>query len=105
MAGFFIVAVIISEFMSNSGTVPLLAPIAISIAAKLGLNPTALLVAITFGSSAAFAMPIGYQTSLMIYGPGGYRFKDFIRMGIVLDLVVAVLALWLIPKFWPLTSP
>jgi di/tricarboxylate transporter len=105
MAGFFIVAVIISEFMSNSGTVPLLAPIAISIAAKLGLNPTALIVAITFGSSAAFAMPIGYQTSLMIYGPGGYRFKDFIRMGIVLDLLVAMLALWLIPKFWPLTMP
>jgi di/tricarboxylate transporter len=103
MAGFFIVAVIISEFMSNSGTVPVLAPIAISIAAKLGLNPTALIVAITFGSSAAFAMPIGYQTSLMIYGPGGYRFKDFIRMGIALDLLVAMLALWLIPKFWPLT--
>jgi di/tricarboxylate transporter len=105
MAGFFIVAVIVSEFMSNSGTVPLLAPIAISVAAKLGLNPTALLVAITFGSSAAFAMPIGYQTSLMIYGPGGYRFKDFIRMGIVLDVLVALLALWLIPKFWPLTAP
>jgi di/tricarboxylate transporter len=103
MAGFFIVAVIISEFMSNSGTVPLLAPIAISIAAKLGLNPTAMIVAITFGSSAAFAMPIGYQTSLMIYGPGGYRFKDFIRMGIALDLLVATLAIWLIPKFWPLT--
>jgi di/tricarboxylate transporter len=103
MAGFFVVAVVVSEFMSNSGTVPLLAPIAISIAAKLGLNPMALIVAITFGSSAAFAMPIGYQTSLMIYGPGGYRFKDFIRMGIVLDALVAMLALWLIPKFWPLT--
>ncbi len=105
MAGFFIVAVIISEFMSNSGTVPLLAPIAISIAAKLDLNPAALIVAITFGSSAAFAMPIGYQTSLMIYGPGGYRFKDFIRMGVVLDILVAALALWLIPKFWLLTTP
>jgi di/tricarboxylate transporter len=58
----------------------------------------------TFGSSAAFAMPIGYQTSLMIYGPGDYRFKDFIRMGIVLDVLVAMLALWLIPKFWPLTA-
>ncbi len=105
MAGFFLVAVVISEFLSNSGTVPLLAPIAISVAAKLGLNPIALIVAITFGSSAAFAMPIGYQTSLMIYGPGGYRFKDFIRMGIVLDLLVAILALWLIPIFWPLTAP
>jgi di/tricarboxylate transporter len=105
MAGFFITAVIISEFMSNSGTVPLLAPIAISIAAKLNLNPTALIVAITFGSSAAFAMPIGYQTSLMIYGPGGYRIKDFVRMGIVLDLLLALLALWLIPRFWPIVAP
>ncbi len=103
LAGFFLAAVIISEFMSNSGTVPLLAPIAITIATKLNLNPTALIAAITFGSTAAFAMPIGYQTSLMIYGPGGYRFKDFVRMGLVLDLLLAILALWLIPKFWPLT--
>jgi di/tricarboxylate transporter len=68
----------------------------------MGVNPKALLVAVTFGSSAAFAMPIGYQTSLMIYGPGGYRFKDFIRMGLPLDVLLAVLALWLIPMYWPL---
>jgi di/tricarboxylate transporter len=102
LACFFLVAVIVSEFMSNSGTVPLLAPLALSVAAEMGVNPKALLVAVTFGSSAAFAMPIGYQTSLMIYGPGGYRFKDFIRMGIPLDLLLAVLALWLIPMYWPL---
>lgn len=100
--GFFIVSVIISELMSNSGTVALLGPMALSVAAQMGINPMALLVAVTFGSSAAFAMPIGYQTSLMIYGPGGYSFKDFIRMGIALDLILAALALWLIPHFWPL---
>lgn len=99
---FFLVAVIVSEFMSNSGTVPLLAPLALSVAAEMGVNPKALLVAVTFGSSAAFAMPIGYQTSLMIYGPGGYRFKDFIRMGIPLDVLLAILALCLIPIYWPL---
>ena len=99
---FFLVAVIVSEFMSNSGTVPLLAPLALSVAAEMGVNPKALLIAITLGSSAAFAMPIGYQTSLMIYGPGGYRFKDFIRMGIPLDVLLAILALWLIPIYWPL---
>jgi di/tricarboxylate transporter len=99
---FFLVAVIVSEFMSNSGTVPLLAPLALSVAGEMGVNPKALLVAVTFGSSAAFAMPIGYQTSLMIYGPGGYRFKDFIRMGLPLDVLLAVLALWLIPMYWPL---
>jgi di/tricarboxylate transporter len=105
LAGFFLVSVIISELMSNSGTVALLGPVALSTAAQLGVNPMALLVAVTFGSSAAFAMPIGYQTSLMIYGPGGYRFKDFVRMGIALDLILAVLALWLIPRFWPLVAP
>ena len=102
LAGFFVLAVVVSELMSNSGTVALLGPITISVAAKMGINPMSLLAAITFGASAAFAMPIGYQTSLMIYGPGGYRFKDFILMGIPLDLILAVLALLLIPYFWPL---
>jgi di/tricarboxylate transporter len=102
MAAFFLLAVVISELMSNSGTVALLGPVTISVAAKMGINPMSLLAAITFGSSAAFAMPIGYQTSLMIYGPGGYRFKDFILMGIPLDLILALLALLLIPYFWPL---
>ena len=101
MAGFFLLAVVISELMSNSGTVALLGPITISVAAEMGINPMSLLAAITFGSSAAFAMPIGYQTSLMIYGPGGYRFRDFILMGIPLDVILAILALLLIPYFWP----
>ena len=102
LAGFFLLAVVVSELMSNSGTVALLGPITISAASEMGINPMSLLAAITFGSSAAFAMPIGYQTSLMIYGPGGYRFKDFIMMGIPLDLILALLALLLIPYFWPL---
>ena len=102
MAGFFFLAVIVSELMSNSGTVALLGPITISVAAKMGINPMSLLAAVTFGASAAFAMPIGYQTSLMIYGPGRYRFKDFILMGIPLALILAALALILIPYFWPL---
>ncbi len=102
LIGFFVVAVIISELMSNSGTVALLGPLALSAAQQMDINPMSLLVAVTFGASAAFAMPIGYQTSLMIYGPGGYRFRDFVTMGIVLDLLLAVLSLWLIPIFWPL---
>lgn len=104
MAGFFLLAVVISELMSNSGTVALLAPVTMSVAVKMGINPMSLLAAITFGASASFAMPIGYQTSLMIYGPGSYRFRDFIRMGIPLDIILAVLALFLIPYFWPLSG-
>jgi di/tricarboxylate transporter len=105
LAVFFLVSVLVSELMSNSGTVLLLGPVALSSAEAMGLNPTALIAAITFGASAAFAMPIGYQTSLMIYGPGGYRFRDYVRMGIPLDLILMGLALWLIPTFWPLRAP
>jgi di/tricarboxylate transporter len=90
--------------LSNTGTVALLGPIAISSAAQLGINPMALLAAVTFGSSAAFAMPIGYQTSLMVYSAGGYSFKDFIRMGVPLDIFLAIIALLLIPYFWPLVA-
>lgn len=104
MAGFFLLAVIISELMSNSGTVALLGPITMSVAAKMGINPMSLLAAVTLGSSASFAMPMGYQTSLMIYGPGRYRFRDFILMGIPLDLILAFIALLLIPYFWPLAA-
>lgn len=100
IAVFLFAAIIISEFMSNSGTIPLLAPIALAVAYKTGINPMALIAAITFGSTAAFAMPIGYQTSLMIYGVGGYSVKDFVKMGVVLDILLAMLALLLIPYFW-----
>jgi di/tricarboxylate transporter len=99
---FFLAAVVISELMSNGGTVVILAPIALSTAVAMNINPMTVLVAITFGASAAFAMPIGYQTSLMVYGPGGYRARDFIRMGLVLDLLLAIIALVLIPYYWPL---
>jgi di/tricarboxylate transporter len=105
LVGFFLISVAVSEMMSNSGTVALLGPLAISTAAHAGINPMALLAAVTFGASAAFAMPVGYQTSLMIYGPGGYRFMDFVRMGVVLDLLVAGTALYLIPRYWPLVAP
>jgi di/tricarboxylate transporter len=102
LAGFFLAAAVVSELMSNSGTVLLLGPVALTTAEQVGLNPTALLAAIVFGASAAFAMPIGYQTSLMILGPGGYRVRDFVRMGVPLDLILAGLAVWLIPRHWPL---
>jgi di/tricarboxylate transporter len=104
MAGFFLVAALTSEFLSNSGTVLLLGPIALSSADQMGINPMALMAAVTFGASSAFAMPIGYQTSLMIYGPGGYRFRDFVRMGLVLDALLTLIALWRIPHHWPLAG-
>lgn len=103
LGGFFLTAVLLSEFMSNSAAAALLCPIALTVADRLGIAPMTLLTTVTFGCSAAFAMPIGYQTSLMIYGPGGYRFRDFVRVGLILDVVVAVVALWLIPQYWPIS--
>ena len=102
LACFFLAAMLLSELMSNSGTVLLLAPIAVTSAQQAGVNPLALLAAVTFGASAAFVMPIGYQTSLMIYGPGGYRFTDFIRVGMPLHLILWIVATTLIPMIWPL---
>ena len=105
LGGFFLVSMIVSECMSNSGTVLLLGPVAMTTAEHAGLNPMGLLAAIVFGASAAFAMPIGYQTSLMILGPGGYRVRDFVRIGIALDLILAAVAVYLIPRHWPLITP
>ena len=102
---FFLAAIVVSEFMSNSGTVLLLGPVAVASAQQLGVNGMALMAAVTLGASASFAMPIGYQTSLMIYGPGGYSLKDFLRMGLVLDLLLTVIGLILIPRYWPLAVP
>ncbi|HVS08819.1 MAG TPA: SLC13 family permease [Planctomycetota bacterium] len=105
LGAFFIGAMLVSELMSNSGTVLLLGPVALTTAQQLGLNPMALLAGVIFGASAAFAMPVGYQTSLMILVPGGYRVRDFVRMGVPLDLLLAVIAIWLIPQTWPLVLP
>ncbi len=105
MAAFFLATSLLSTLISNAGTVALVGPIAVSSAVQMGINPMALLTAVTLGASCSFATPIGYQTNLMIYGPGGYRFNDFVRVGLPLTALLAVIAIWLIPWFWPLLSP
>jgi di/tricarboxylate transporter len=105
MAAFFLATSLVSTLISNAGTVALIGPIAVSSAVQMGINPMALLTAVTLGSSCSFATPIGYQTNLMVYGPGGYRFSDFMRVGLPLNLLLAIIAIWLIPWFWPLVSP
>jgi di/tricarboxylate transporter len=78
-----------------------LTPIALVTAQDLGMNPYALLVAVMFGASADFMTPIGYQTNTLIYGPGGYRFADYPKVGAPLNLMLLVTATILIPIFWP----
>lgn len=101
LAAFYMFTAVLTETMSNNAAAVLLAPIALSVADLLGVSPRPLLVAITFAASTSFATPIGYQTNTMIYAPGGYRFFDYTRVGIPLNLIFLIIAVLLIPVFWP----
>lgn len=92
---------VLSE-MVNHAVAVVLTPVAIGLAASLGVDPRPLVIAVMVAASATFATPISYQTNMMVYGPGGYRFTDFLRVGIPLNLSVGVLASLLIPLLWPL---
>lgn len=92
---------IFTEFLSNAAAAALIFPIALEAARQLGVDARPFAITITVAASAAFASPIGYQTHLMVYGPGGYRFSDFLKIGIPLDFLVFAVAVIVIPIFWP----
>ncbi len=93
---------VLTELVSNNAVAVVVAPIAIGIANALGIDARPLVIAVMVAASASFATPIGYQTNMMVYGPGGYRFTDFMKIGIPLNLSVGLIASALIPVFWPL---
>lgn len=92
---------ICTQILSNNATAVLLLPIAISTALGIGVDPKPFIVGICFGASACFATPMGYQTNLMVYGPGGYSFMDYMKLGIPLNIFVVVASTLLIPLIWP----
>lgn len=97
----FLLTLLLTEVLSNNATAVMMIPIGVTMAAELGVSTRPFIIAITLAASLAFAMPMGYQTHMMVYGPGGYRFHDFLRLGIPMNLIAWVVCCSLIPVFWP----
>ncbi len=92
---------VMSNFVSNNSTAVLVLPLALSMASSLGVDARPFVVGTALGASAAFASPVGYQTNLLVFGPGSYGFADFVRAGLPLNLLVCALATVLVPLVWP----
>jgi di/tricarboxylate transporter len=101
LAGIILLTSISTQLLSNNATAVLLLPIAISAALTLGVNPKPFIIAVCFGASACFATPIGYQTNLLVYGPGGYQFSDYLKLGMPLNGIVLIMGSIFIPVLWP----
>jgi len=93
--------VVLTELLSNNAVAALMVPIALSIATVAELDARPFIIAVTFAASAAFATPIGYQTNTYVYGIGGYRFADFVKIGVPLNVLCFVVAMVVIPLVWP----
>jgi len=98
----YLMGLILTEFLSNNAVAVIYTPIAIELANQLGVDPRPFVVAVMFSATLAFATPIGYQTNMMVYGPGGYKFLDFTKIGVPLNIITWLVASALIPLIWPL---
>ena len=102
LAGIIVATAILTNIVTNDGAVALMSPIALSVAETQQLDPRPIVVSITLAASMAFITPIGYQTNLMVYGPGNYRSLDFARVGGLLQVLLWIVILGTAPLVWPL---
>lgn len=100
VGGLYLLTSLLTSILSNNATAVLLTPVALSVSSKTGVNAEPLLMAIAFGASACFATPIGYQTNTMVMGPGNYEFRDYLVVGLPLNILLTVAAGLLIPMLW-----
>ena len=96
-----LLTLLLTEVLSNNATAVMMIPIVVKLGYQLEVSPQPFIIGVTVAASTAFALPMGYQTHLMVYGPGGYRFSDFLRVGIPLNIICWVVACLLIPLVWP----
>ena len=101
LALIYLITMILTEVSSNAATAIIMTPIALAVTQQMGLEPRALIFAVAFAASASFITPVGYQTNLMVYGPGGYKFSDYIRVGFPLALIFWFTAIYFLPILWP----
>ena len=101
LAVIYVVCLLMAETLHHNAAAAIMFPIAVATANQVGADPRGFVMAVACGSCCAFASPVAYQTHLIVYGPGGYRFTDFVKAGWPLDLITAVIAIVLIPIIWP----
>ena len=102
LALIYLMTIILTEVSSNAATAIIMTPIAIAVTQQMGFDPRAFVFAVAFAASASFITPVGYQTNLMVYGPGGYKFSDYIRVGFPLAFIFWVMAVFFLPVIWPI---
>lgn len=101
LAAIYLLTMVLTEFMSNTAAAVLLAPMALTTATTMGIDAKPFIIAVMFAASTSFATPVGYQTNTMVYNAGGYRFTDFVRIGVPLNLLFFVLSMHFIPTLFP----
>jgi len=101
LAAVYLTTTVLTELISNNAAAVLVFPIAAAAARDLGVDFTPFAVTLMMAASASFSTPIGYQCNLMVYGPGGYRFGDYVRMGVPLNLLSGIVTVTLVPTIWP----
>ena len=101
LSAIYLLTAVLTEVMSNNAAAVLVVPVAIAAAESLGVDAKPFLVAVAFAASTSFATPVGYQTNAMVYAAGGYRFADFPKIGLPLNIIFWMMATVLIPKFFP----
>ena len=93
-----------TELITNNAAAALMFPLALATARNLHVNVMPFVIVVMMAASAGFATPIGYQTNLMVYGPGGYRFSDYVKIGVPLDILIGIVTVVLAPLVWPFAA-